>query len=148
MNQSDPPKKNTSRRRRSRNVAMQAMYQWQFNQLPALDLVHEFLTKEDTPKVDQTYFSELVVGILKHINEIDELLLQRIDRQISELNPVELAVLRVATFELKYRLEIPYRVVINEALEVAKSYGSDEGHKYINGVLDRMAKELRPLEQQ
>ena len=144
MNQTSSKK--TSRRRRSRHVAMQALYQWQFNQLSATELVHEFLTNEDTPKVDQDYFSKLVVGTIEHLAEIDSVVSTKLDRRINELNPVELAILRVATYELKYQMEIPYRVVINEALEVAKCYGSEEGHKYINGVLDTLAKDLRSIE--
>jgi N utilization substance protein B len=96
--------------------------------------------------VDSEYFSELVHQIPKQVLEIDGYLTKAVNRRLQDLNPVELAVLRVAVYEFLHRPDVPYKVIINEALQITKTFGSTEGHKYVNGVLDTLAKELRSLE--
>lgn len=127
-------------RHNARCYAMQAIYQWQFTQQNVDEIIQTFQDENDFQHVDESYFKELVSGVVKEIHEVDITLQPYLDREIQDLNPVELAILRLATYELLYRPDIPYRVVINEAVEIAKEYGSVEGYKYINGVLDALVK--------
>ena len=140
----NPNKK--SSRYQARRFAMQVIYQWQFTQKPADELINQFIEDHQPYNTDRDYFVALSTGVIEHVASIDDALRSCVDREISELNPVELAVLRIATYELIHCPDVPYRVVINEAIEVTKHYGSDGGHKYINGVLDRLAKKLRAVE--
>lgn len=133
-------------RHKARELALQAIYQWQFTQDSATDIELQFHEDNDMSPVDTDYFSELLHNIPKNINQIDEHIESVIDRPFQELNPVELAVLRIAIYELIYRQDVPYKVVINEALQITKTFGASEGFKYVNGVLDKIAKTLRPLE--
>jgi len=96
--------------------------------------------------LDLAYFQSLVKGTLNNIHEIDADITPTLDRDIKDLNPVELAILRISTYELAHQPDVPYRVVINEALELAKSFGAEQGHKYVNAVLDKLAIQLRPSE--
>lgn len=133
-------------RRKARALALQAIYQWQLSHEAPEKICAYFLVEHQTKKADFDYFRELSQEVPKLVAEIDACLTPVLDRPLEELNPVELGILRLATYELRYRLDVPYRVVINEALELAKTYGATEGFKYVNGVLDRIAKQLRAAE--
>jgi N utilization substance protein B len=95
---------------------------------------------------DLDYFEDLLHGVEHHVDELDILLRPHLDREVGEVDPIERAALRLAAYELKHRLDVPYRVVINEAIEVTKRFGADHGHSYVNGVLDKVAAELRTAE--
>lgn len=127
-------------------MAVQAIYQWQIAGQPVPDIVAQFLTEHAGRKVDTDYFRGLVEGVTANSQRIDEGLGEFLDRAIERVDPVERAILRVAGFELLEHPEVPYRVVINEAVELAKVFGAEQGHRYVNGVLDKAARRLRPLE--
>lgn len=133
-------------RKKARELVLQALYQWQLTGIELAELLVEFLHDNDQAKFDVDYFNQILAGVFKQIDDIDQLIKPILDRDIDALNPVELAVLRLSVYELNYRVDIPYRVVINEALELTKRYGSNEGHKYVNGVLDKLAKTCRAAE--
>jgi len=133
-------------RRKARRLALQAIYQWQLSEMPPSDIEQQFLSDQPLTKVDVPYFLELLRGVPKNIGVIDEKLTPILDRPIAELNPVELAILRLGIYELGNRLDIPYRVVIDEALRLAKTFGAIEGFKYVNAVLDKIARSLRTAE--
>ena len=130
----------------ARRFTLQAMYQWQLAETPIAKLEAEFLTDPYIEKADISYFRELLRGIIHKHTELDEQIKPFLDRPIESLNHIELAVLRMAVYELSQRFDIPYRVVINEALELTKQFGTIEGYKFVNGVLDKVAKALRPDE--
>ena len=127
-------------------MAMQAIYQWAMSgsELHVIEL--QYQEHNDFAKVDGEYFREVLYQVPKMLTEIDQLFAPYLDREISELNPIELAIIRVATYELLKRQDIPYKVVINEALGLAKRFGSTSGHKYVNAVIDNVAKQLRAKE--
>jgi len=133
-------------RRPARRLAMQALYQWHYNHTESDELITVMLEEQDDIQLDQSYFEILVDGVIKDISAIDVALQPSLDRQLVELNPVELAILRVAAFEMLHRIDIPYRVVINEWVELAKEFGSEQGYKYINAVLDKLAHTHRSSE--
>lgn len=133
-------------RHKARELALQAIYQWQYTQDATTEIELQFHEDNDMSEVDSIYFGELLHQIPRHLLEIDAHIEKVIDRPFYELNPVELAILRIAIYELIYRQDVPYKVVINEALQVTKTFGAEEGFKYVNGVLDKLAKELRALE--
>lgn len=130
----------------ARRCAVQALYQWQLTGQDVDDIYQQFLVERNMAKIDTEMFKELLVGITKELANLDEKIQPHIDRDISEVDPVERAVLRLGAYELMYKLEIPYRVVINEALEAVKTFGAEQGHRYVNGVLDKLAQEVRELE--
>lgn len=135
-------------RSKARRAAVQALYQALVNnEAPQKDAL-DFVTAEYADKIDKKYFTTLIEGTIKHQQEIDAELGQAVDRSLSAVDPVEISVLRLATFEFMHLPEIPYRVVLNEAVELAKSFGGEQGHKYVNGVLDKMGARLRPHEYQ
>lgn len=133
-------------RGRARWFAVQALYQWQLTGQNLNDIEQQFLAEEAIGKCDIEYFRELLYRIPKHLDELDGHLRPFLDRPIGEVDPVERAILRIGAYEFAFRLDIPYRVVINEAVERAKTFGAEQGHKFVNGVLDRVAKELRAAE--
>jgi N utilization substance protein B len=133
-------------RHNARRYALQAMYQWQLAGTPVNEIETEFLHYHIDKKLDFNYFKELIHGIPKHQHEIDHQMQSFLDRSMHEIDPVELAVLRLAIYELIKRPDVPYRVIINEALELTKKFGSVEGHKFVNGILDRIAKKNRVVE--
>lgn len=133
-------------RHKAREYAMQAIYQWQFTQDSPTEIELQFHEDYNLEKVDVDYFSELLHQIPKKLTEIDESIDKVLDRPFQDLNPVEVAVLRIAVYELMFRHDVPYKVVINEALQITKTFGAQEGFKYVNGVLDTLAKNLRALE--
>ena len=133
-------------RSKARSLAVQAVYQWQMAGQNVQDIINHFLTEYADKKVDIDYFRELVIGVSGDLSRLDESLSPHLDRSIESIDPVERAILRLGAFELATHPEIPYRVVINESIELAKVFGAEQGHKYVNGVLDKTAKSLRPLE--
>jgi transcription antitermination protein NusB len=131
----------------SRRLAMQALYQWQMTGQTFSELRHQFATEEEYADVDPDYFVSLLQGVLEDAPALDARLGEMIDRPVAQLDPVEHAVLLLGVHELQHRLDVPYRVVINENVELAKKFGATEGHKFINAVLDRAARALRADEQ-
>jgi transcription antitermination protein NusB len=131
----------------SRRLAMQALYQWQMTGQTFSELRHQFATEEEYADVDPEYFVELLRGVLEDMAALDARLGELIDRPVTQLDPVEHAVLLLGLHELQHKLDVPYRVVINEGVELAKKFGATEGHKFINAVLDRAARALRATEQ-
>lgn len=134
-------------RRKARKLAVQAVYSWQLSQNTFSDIEAQYLTDTDTSKVDVDYFLDLLRGVGSYYKSLDESIAPFLDRPINDLDPVELAVLRIAAFELKERLDVPYKVAINEAIELAKSFGADDSHRFVNGVLDKAVDSLRPVRQ-
>lgn len=133
-------------RRNARRYALQAMYTWEMTGHVIADLEKEFLQYHIDKAYDSDYFKELIHGIPKLLPQINDEITPFLSRALKEIDPIELAVLRVAIYELLQRPDVPYRVIINEALELTKKYGSVEGHKFVNGILDRIAKKLRQTE--
>ncbi len=134
---------NPTARRHARQYALQAMYQWQISATPVKEIELEFLVHHIKQKTDLDYFKELIHGVPENCEEIDNHMTPFLNRPIHELDPVELAILRLGIYELAKRLDVPYRVSINEALELTKKFGSVEGYKFVNGVLDQVARLLR-----
>lgn len=127
----------------ARKLALQALYRWQINECPWQDLVQEFAGAEDMVRADQEYFRELVEAISRSHTALDAQLSTWIDRPPARLDPIEHAILLIGLYELSARPEVPYRVAINEAVTLTKRFGATDGHKYVNAVLDRAARELR-----
>ena len=136
----------SSARSVARKLALQALYQWQLNAAPWQDLIQEFAASEDFPKADRDYFSELVQQIVSSRTLLDADLGAFMDRPPEQLDPIEHAVLLIGAHELRSHPEVPFRVVINEAVSLARRFGATDGHKFVNAVLDRAARSLRPHE--
>jgi transcription antitermination protein NusB len=130
----------------ARKLALQALYRWQLNACPWQDLVQEFGDAEDMPRADREYFRALVEGVWRAREELDARLASCADREPRLLDPIERAALLIGLYELTARPEVPYRVAINEAVLLTKRFGATDGHKFVNAVLDRAARELRPNE--
>jgi transcription antitermination protein NusB len=130
----------------ARKLALQALYRWQLNAAPWQDLVHEFDEAEDMPRADADYFRTLVEGVWRGREELEARLATYADREPRLLDPIERAVLLIALYELTALPDVPYRVAINEAVTLAKRFGATDGHKFVNAVLDRAARALRPAE--
>jgi N utilization substance protein B len=139
-------KKSPAPRRLARRLALQALYQWHLTALPPIEVEAQFVANESLDKVDTPYFLELLRNIPKHIALLDGHMEPLLDRPIADLNPVELTVLRIGLYEIVYRLDVPYKVVIDEGLRLAKAFGTVEGFKYVNAILDKVAKKLRKVE--
>ncbi|MCB1876670.1 MAG: transcription antitermination factor NusB [Chromatiales bacterium] len=135
-----------SARTRARRLTVQALYQWQMAGQALADIEAQFLEEQDLRNTEVGYFQELLHEIPRNLAEMDDYLRPCLDRALESVDPVELAVLRLGVFELRYRHEIPYKVVINEAVELAKRYGAADGHAFVNGILDRLAPQLRSVE--
>ena len=135
-----------SARRRSREVALQGLYQWLVSQADGAEIEAHLQEQEGFDKLDRVHLDALLHGCIREAAELDALLARHVDRKTSLLSPVEHAVLMIGVYELKHCIDIPYRVAINEGVELAKSFGGTDGHKYVNGVLDKCAAELRPNE--
>ncbi len=136
----------TEQRRQARNFALQALYQWQMAGSPVAEIEAQFRTDHDMVNTDIAMFSELLHGVPAKAGELDTHLAPLIDRPLDELDPIELSILRMGAFELAHRIVVPYRVVINECVNLAKTFGATESHKYVNGVLDKLARQLRSAE--
>ena len=133
-------------RARSRRLAMQALYQWDLSGTGLHEIRGQFLESEDFSRIDKDYFVLLFNQVSKDVAEVDNNFGEFLDRPVGQLDPVERAILRIATWELLYQPDLPYRVVINEAVQLAKKFGAEQGHTYVNGVLDKLAQKLRPGE--
>jgi N utilization substance protein B len=136
----------SARRAVARKLAMQALYRWQINSSPWQDVVNEFSADEEMRKADRGYFKALVTDVCGASGELDTALSTWMDRKPTDLDPVERAVLWVGAHELRSAPDVPYRVVINEAVGLAKRFGATDSHKFVNAVLDKAARELRPHE--
>lgn len=134
--------KKPSARRRARECAVQALYSWALSGNTAEQVELAFVLDQDLEGVDKPYFRKLFRQTVENIETVDFAILPYIDRAFDELDPIEKAILRLAVYELRFESDVPYKVVINEAIEVAKIFGADESHKYINGVLDKIAPAL------
>ena len=140
------PSKNRTPRHRAREFALQGLYQWLLNNEDATTVVNNIRAAHGFEKADADHFAALLYGAIKDSVALREAFAPLIDRGIKELSPIEHGVLLIGAYELKNNLEIPYRVVINEAVELTKSFGGIDGHKYVNGVLDKLAPRLRAEE--
>ena len=138
-----PPK---SARRRARELALQGLYEWLLGGADAGVIDAHIREQDGFDKCDRAHFDALLHGCIAEASALDAALARHVDRRTTQLSPVEHAVLLIGTYELKHCVEIPYRVAINEAVELAKSFGGTDGHKYVNGVLDKAAMDLRPVE--
>lgn len=130
----------------ARKLALQALYRLQLNECPWQDLIQEFGDAQDMPRADREYFRELIEGVWRTREALDADLAQWADRAPALLDPIEHAILLMGIYELRQRLDVPYRVAISEAVSLAKRFGATDGHKYVNAVLDRAARALRPDE--
>jgi len=133
-------------RHKARRAAVQALYQWQLTEQPPDEIENHFIMDHETDDVDLEYFHHLVREIPLHQHELDDHLAPNLDRELTDIDPVELACLRIGAFELEFHPEIPYKVVLDEAVELAKTFGAEHGHRYVNAVLDRVAAALRAEE--
>lgn len=132
-----------SARRRARRLALQAVYQWQMNAAPAPDLEAEFRATNDMRRVDGEFFHELLSGVVRGHDELDAAFAPFLDREPERLTPVERGVLRLGAFELLHRVDVPWRVAVSEAVELARQFGAEGGHRFVNGVLDHLARSVR-----
>ncbi|HUW27366.1 MAG TPA: transcription antitermination factor NusB [Sulfuriferula sp.] len=133
-------------RRKAREFAVQGAYQWLLNHQPTADIVKQLRDDPDYRKIDEKMFLALLNGVVDEAPALDLRLVAYLDRKPTELSPVEHAILLLGAQELLHNLEVPYRVVINEAVELAKIFGGTDGHKYVNGVMDKLAAEVRAVE--
>ncbi|NQY86580.1 MAG: transcription antitermination factor NusB [Colwellia sp.] len=135
-----------SPRRKARELAFQAIFSWQISQNSVNEIEVNFITDNSKRRFDIEYFQQLLRGVTSNVKELDLAISPHVDRPIDDIDHVEKAILRVAVFELSDCKDVPYRVVINEAIELAKSFAADDSHKFINGVLDKAVKLIRPQE--
>ncbi len=133
-------------RRRSREIALQALYQWLVGGEDRLDIETQYLNQNNQSAFDVEYFQHLFREIPLSVSVLDESFAPFLDRPIGEISAIELSILRIATFEFLKQPDVPYKVVINEAIELAKKFGADKSHKFINGVVDKAARQLREIE--
>jgi transcription antitermination protein NusB len=133
-------------RHQARRKALQALYQWHIASTDINEVLLAAHIDLDVKKVDIEFLNAVVRGVEQDYVKYDEMITQHLDRAFAQLDPIELNILRIATFELVERIDNPYKVVLNEALELAKAFGGQDGHKYVNGVLEHLAKLLRPIE--
>lgn len=133
-----------SPRRKARELAVQAVYSWQISQNAVNDIEVNFISDNSKRRFDIEYFQQLLRGVTSNVAELDLAIAPHVDRPIDDIDHVEKSILRVAVFELSDCQDVPYRVVINEAIELAKSFAADDSHKFINGVLDKAVKLIRP----
>lgn len=140
------PVKAGKNRRKSRELALKGIYRGFMNQSELPQIERDMADDPDFGRADEEYFCQLLGGVSKNMAALDSRLASFVDRKISELSPIEHAILCISAYELIYDPSIPYRVAINEGVELAKLYGGTDGHKYVNGVLDKLAAEVRPNE--
>lgn len=136
----------TGKRSKARHYAVQALYQWQLTGHDLSDIDNQFLAEQDVRTFDVPYFKELLHGVPANLHTLDEQLSPLLDRALASVDPVERAILRLGAYELMHHPEVPFRVAIDEAVELAKIFGAEQGHRYVNGVLDKMAKKVRRSE--
>ena len=133
----------SERKHRARQHAVQAIYQWQMTGQDMDEIKNQFLSEQSAGGFDATYFGVLVTGVQEHLHDLDGQLKDCLDRSIESVDPVERAILRLGAYELTRQPGVPYRVVINEAVELAKVFGAEQGHRYVNGVLDKLFRRAR-----
>jgi N utilization substance protein B len=144
-----PAQKSVAKARgKSRRLAMQAIYQWQMTGDSITGIKQQFFDENNSSKIDTEYFSELVSGVAANLSELDGLLEKYMTRTIESVDPVERAILRLGAYEFVNRLDVPYRVVLNEAVNIAKEFCAEKSHAFVNAVLDKVAKEIRHIEVQ
>ncbi|MCP4321594.1 MAG: transcription antitermination factor NusB [Psychromonas sp.] len=130
-------------RRRARQFAVQAVYQWQLTEATFAQIIDQFTVDQDLSKTDVPYFKELLSGVINRAETLDEKLSPYLSRKIKDVDMVDIAILRLAMFELTYRTDVPEKVVLNEAIELAKDFATDESYKFVNGVLDKALRSLK-----
>jgi N utilization substance protein B len=130
----------------ARRSAVQALYQWQVTRLDLREIERQFVEEHGLGKAEVEFFTELLHGVPARLDAIDEALGDYVDRAIADIDPVERAILRIGTYELLFRPDVPYRVVLNECITLAKSFGAAQSHKYVNGILDKIAHRKRDVE--
>jgi len=130
-------------RRKARILALQAVYSWQLSGNAIADIEQQMLIENDVTKIDVEYFKDLARGVAVNKTQLDEAVSPHLTRPFDELDMVEKAILRLSAYELKFREDVPYKVAINEGIELAKIFGAEDSHKFVNGVLDKAVKELR-----
>lgn len=140
------PKSKPKHRHAARRYALQALYQWHMSANSLDDIQEQFSTEKHLSKMDQEYFNQLLFGVPTQLETLEKHISAVIDRPLEDLNPIERVILWLGTYELLNCLEVPYRVVINESVTLAKTFGASDGYKYVNGVLDKMAKDARKIE--
>lgn len=133
-------------RTNARKAAVQALYQWQMAGQSLSEIERQFLEEERLKDAQKSYFVELFYGVPKNLEAIDQVLSEFVDRPVDTIDPVERAILRIGVYELLHRLDMPYRVVLNEGINLAKHFGADGSHKYVNGILDKVAQQKRAME--
>jgi N utilization substance protein B len=133
-------------RTNARKAAVQALYQWQMTGQSLIEIERQFLEEERLKDAQKSYFNELFHGVPKSLELIDLTLGEFVDRPVDMIDPVERAILRIGVYELINRLDMPYRVVLNESINLAKYFGADGSHKYVNGILDKVAQQKRTVE--
>ncbi|MDO9046647.1 MAG: transcription antitermination factor NusB [Methylobacter sp.] len=133
-------------RTNARKAAVQALYQWQMAGQNLSEIERQFLEEERLKDAQKSYFVELFYGVPKNLDAIDQVLSEFVDRPVDTIDPVERAILRIGVYELLYRLNMPYKVVLNEGINLAKDFGADGSHKYVNGILDKVAQQKRAVE--
>lgn len=133
-------------RHAARRLAVQSLYQWQLTGDHPKDILAQFKEERPLGDADMDYFRELLLGVPEHLQTIDAAIAPYLDRPLDRVDPVERAILRLAGYEMMQRLDVPYRVVINEAVDLAKVFGAEQGHRFINGVLDKAVRQLRTAE--
>lgn len=133
-------------RTNARKAAVQALYQWQMTGQSLVEIERQFIEDERLKDAQKSYFSELFHGVPRNLDLIDQILSEFVDRPIDMIDPVERAILRIGAYEMTNRLDMPYRVVLNESINLAKYFGADGSHKYINGILDKIAQQKRTIE--
>jgi N utilization substance protein B len=134
------------RRRAARELALQALYQVHMSGASAVDVQAQFLADQDFKNADKRMFGQLLQGVAAQTDSLDSIIEKHLDRKLSDLDPIELCVLRMGAYELTDSVAVPYRVVINECIELGKVFGATDGHKYVNGILDKLASEYRAVE--
>ena len=135
-----------AQRRKARHFGLQALYQWTLSGAALADIEAEFRVDNDFRHTDGDYFSAVLKGVTSDVDALEALFEPALDRALDDLDPIERNLLRLGTFELRDRIDVPYKVVINEAVSLAKKFGATESHRYINGVLDKVARDLRTIE--
>lgn len=141
-----PGKVGIRARKKARRFVLQALYQRRLAGTPEMEIETQFLEDNDMAKVDTVYFHELLMGVPANESELSDQIKECIDRKITELDPVELSILLLGAYEMMHRLDIPYKVVINEGIELAKAFGATDSYKYVNSILDKLAHQHRKAE--
>jgi N utilization substance protein B len=136
----------TDQRRAARSYALQALYQWQMAAQPVIEIEAQFRVDNDFSQTDTALFHELLHGVYGNKADLDKAFEPFLDRAVNDLDPVELATLRIGCYELVHRLEVPYKVAINESVDLAKTFGATDSHRYVNGILDKVAQRVRMAE--